>query len=233
MILFFSNCPCSFDSTFARPRAAAHFHRALAPRSHYHRLNTQSILSIRLLPERKRSCPGCGELCSGLASIGCLSLQSPKSWPSTSLFAKFFAALVLPGSSVPTAQSYLPCEAWEIALHLPESPTNTFSVAKGFLFRLMNHQSENASHASARQWVGRGRMRPIRSTAEKLRTGFVIALLHVVPLTLFFTGTNRVDWLAFALVYVVMIFGVGGALHRYFAHRAFKTTRAFCPIWIT
>lgn len=75
--------------------------------------------------------------------------------------------------------------------------------------------------------VRRGRIPPIRSTTEKLRAGFVIVLLHIVPLTLFFTGTNRFDWLAFALVYVGMIFGVGGALHRYFAHRSFKTTRTF------
>lgn len=71
----------------------------------------------------------------------------------------------------------------------------------------------------------RGRVRPTRHIAEKTRVGIVLLLLHLIPLTLFWTGTQPRDWVAFGIMYVVMIFGVGAGLHRYFAHRTFKTSR--------
>ena len=74
--------------------------------------------------------------------------------------------------------------------------------------------------------VPRGRIRPTRSTYEKTKAGTVILFLHLIPLGLFWTGTEPEDWLAFGTMYAVMIFGVGGGLHRYFAHRSFKTSRA-------
>jgi len=55
---------------------------------------------------------------------------------------------------------------------------------------------------------------------------FVICL-HTLPIVAVFTGARLSDPLAsvgFSLLYA---FGLGGCLHRYFAHRAFKTSRAF------
>ena len=55
---------------------------------------------------------------------------------------------------------------------------------------------------------------------------FVVGL-HALPLVAFFTGARLIDVVAclgFSLVYA---FGLGGCLHRYFAHRAFKTSRLF------
>jgi stearoyl-CoA desaturase (delta-9 desaturase) len=72
----------------------------------------------------------------------------------------------------------------------------------------------------------RGRIRSTRSPYDKARAAAVILALHLIPLGLFWTGTSTSDWVAFGIMYAVMIFGVGGALHRYFAHRSFKTSRA-------
>lgn len=54
-----------------------------------------------------------------------------------------------------------------------------------------------------------------------------VVCLHTLPVVAIFTGARMVDWLVcvgFSLLYA---FGLGGCLHRYFAHRAFKTSRAF------
>lgn len=54
-----------------------------------------------------------------------------------------------------------------------------------------------------------------------------VVCLHTLPIVAIFTGARLIDGLAclgFSLVYS---FGLGGCLHRYFAHRAFKTSRAF------
>ncbi len=61
-------------------------------------------------------------------------------------------------------------------------------------------------------------IRPVR--------GLAIALLHVPPLTLLWLPTQRGHWIAFAIGYVVALFALGAGLHRYFAHRAFRTSRA-------
>ena len=60
---------------------------------------------------------------------------------------------------------------------------------------------------------------------QKALPAAAIALFHVPPLTLFWTGTTAADWVAFSAFYLVTIFALGGALHRYFAHRAFRTSR--------
>ena len=52
-------------------------------------------------------------------------------------------------------------------------------------------------------------------------------LIHVACLAAFWTGLT---WRAFALavlLYLVRIFAIGAGYHRYFAHRAFRTTRLF------
>ncbi len=55
----------------------------------------------------------------------------------------------------------------------------------------------------------------------------IYGLIHVVPFLAFFTGTNRIDWIICAVLYFVRMFFITGGYHRYFAHRAFKTSRAF------
>lgn len=52
-------------------------------------------------------------------------------------------------------------------------------------------------------------------------------MLHLLVLVALLRGTSAADWKAFALVYPLAAVGVGVAMHRYFAHRAFSTSRAF------
>ena len=52
-------------------------------------------------------------------------------------------------------------------------------------------------------------------------------MLQAIPIAVLFTGTNSTDWLIFAIVYPIQCMGVGVSLHRYFAHRSFKTSRWF------
>lgn len=66
-----------------------------------------------------------------------------------------------------------------------------------------------------------------RSGWQKLISATGILLFHVPPLTLPFIETSRNDWIAFAMFYLLVLFALGIGLHRYFAHRAFKTSRAF------
>jgi stearoyl-CoA desaturase (delta-9 desaturase) len=54
-----------------------------------------------------------------------------------------------------------------------------------------------------------------------------IALAHALPLTVLLTGVRDRDLVAFGLVYFLIPLAVGIGLHRYFAHRAFKTSRGF------
>jgi stearoyl-CoA desaturase (delta-9 desaturase) len=55
---------------------------------------------------------------------------------------------------------------------------------------------------------------------------FIISL-HTLPIVAVFTGAHLIDPLACVGFSVVYSFGLGGCLHRYFAHRTFKTSRAF------
>ena len=68
---------------------------------------------------------------------------------------------------------------------------------------------------------------PTRPAGQKALPAAALLLAHLLPLTLPFTGVTGRDWLAFGAACLVIIFAVGGGLHRYFAHRAFKTSRAF------
>jgi stearoyl-CoA desaturase (delta-9 desaturase) len=54
-----------------------------------------------------------------------------------------------------------------------------------------------------------------------------IFLLHLMPVIALILGTNSEDWLFFCIVYPFSAIGVGVAAHRYFAHRAFRTSRWF------
>jgi stearoyl-CoA desaturase (delta-9 desaturase) len=53
------------------------------------------------------------------------------------------------------------------------------------------------------------------------------ALVHLLAFGWIWTGITRRAVLCFAVLYVVRILGVTVAHHRYFSHRAFRTSRAF------
>jgi stearoyl-CoA desaturase (delta-9 desaturase) len=61
---------------------------------------------------------------------------------------------------------------------------------------------------------------------QKLMSAAGIFLLHLPPLTLPFIESSLKDWIAFCVFYLLVLFALGVGLHRYFAHRAFKTSRA-------
>jgi stearoyl-CoA desaturase (delta-9 desaturase) len=67
----------------------------------------------------------------------------------------------------------------------------------------------------------------VTSRAARYSTATLIVGLHLLPLTFIFTGTNRTDWLLFTCIYPVQAIGVGVCLHRYFAHKSFRTSRWF------
>jgi stearoyl-CoA desaturase (Delta-9 desaturase) len=69
--------------------------------------------------------------------------------------------------------------------------------------------------------------RRTKTAGEKLVPAAGILLAHVLPFTLLLTGTTHGDWIAFAVMYVVTNYALGLALHRYFAHRSFRTSRIF------
>lgn len=66
-----------------------------------------------------------------------------------------------------------------------------------------------------------------RSKAARTTTAVLLVLLHLIPLAVLIAGTDRRDWLLFALIYPFQAIGVGVCLHRYFGHHAFHTSRPF------
>jgi stearoyl-CoA desaturase (delta-9 desaturase) len=56
---------------------------------------------------------------------------------------------------------------------------------------------------------------------------FLIILMHAMVVWALINGPDRTDWLIFAAIYPLQCIGVGVALHRYFAHNAFRTSRGF------
>ena len=66
-----------------------------------------------------------------------------------------------------------------------------------------------------------------RSRSQRIRTGALILLIHLLPIGVIIAGTTRLDWLLFAAIYPFQAIGVGVCLHRYFGHNAFKTSRGF------
>src|SRR5436309_852784 len=53
------------------------------------------------------------------------------------------------------------------------------------------------------------------------------ALLHLGPLAALFTGVDSLSIDLCGGVYLLQMVGVTAGYHRYFAHRSFKTSRAF------
>jgi stearoyl-CoA desaturase (delta-9 desaturase) len=66
----------------------------------------------------------------------------------------------------------------------------------------------------------------VRSPLQRWRDALFILTLHAIPAAAVMLGTTRSDWIACAAFYVVAAMGTGIGLHRYFAHRAFRTSRA-------
>ncbi len=50
--------------------------------------------------------------------------------------------------------------------------------------------------------------------------------VHLLPLAALWTGATAFDWALCAALYVLRMFFVTAGYHRYFAHRAFRTSRA-------
>ena len=57
--------------------------------------------------------------------------------------------------------------------------------------------------------------------------GIAIAALHSLVVIALVIGPSCRDWLVFTAIYPFAAIGVGIAMHRYFAHQAFKTSRVF------
>jgi fatty-acid desaturase len=51
--------------------------------------------------------------------------------------------------------------------------------------------------------------------------------LHALPVLAILSGARTIDWLVCLGLCLLYAFGLGACLHRYFAHRAFKTSRVF------
>lgn len=51
--------------------------------------------------------------------------------------------------------------------------------------------------------------------------------IHLACLAVFFTGVTPLDLVLCAACYFVRMFGITAGYHRYFSHRAYKTSRAF------
>ena len=67
----------------------------------------------------------------------------------------------------------------------------------------------------------------VTSRATRVSMALLIVGMHLLPLAVILSGTNRTDWLLFACIYPFQAIGVGVCMHRYFAHNAFRTSRAF------
>lgn len=66
-----------------------------------------------------------------------------------------------------------------------------------------------------------------RTSGQRWRDGAFLTAIHVIPAVAVVRGTTTKDWIACAGFYVVAALATGIGLHRYFAHHAFRTSRAF------
>jgi fatty-acid desaturase len=64
-----------------------------------------------------------------------------------------------------------------------------------------------------------------RTGFDRTRAAIFLLVVHVAPVAAFVGGISRRDWWAFAATYPVLAFSTGVALHRFFAHRSFATSR--------
>lgn len=74
-------------------------------------------------------------------------------------------------------------------------------------------------------------------TPEQTKPNYVrnipFALVHLLPLGLFWTGVKPIDWVVCGALYFIRMFFITGAYHRYFAHRSYKMGRVmqFLMAW--
>jgi len=68
---------------------------------------------------------------------------------------------------------------------------------------------------------------PAQPIFAQVKTALLLIVLQAIPIAVIFIGTKSTDWIIFAIIYPIQCIGVGVSLHRYFAHRSFKTSRWF------
>src|SRR4051794_13941654 len=66
-----------------------------------------------------------------------------------------------------------------------------------------------------------------RTTLERYRSGAFLLAIHTIPIVAIVTGTVRADWITALAVHFALAFFIASGLHRYFAHHAYSTSRAF------
>ena len=59
------------------------------------------------------------------------------------------------------------------------------------------------------------------------RASIPFFVVHLLPLLAIFTGVSATAWILFAVTFWGRMFFITAGYHRYFAHRAYKTSRAF------
>ena len=68
---------------------------------------------------------------------------------------------------------------------------------------------------------------PVLGLFTRLRKALLLAFVMIAPIAVIVTGTDATDWWLFAVIYPFQAVGGGISLHRYFAHRSFRTSRVF------
>ena len=66
-----------------------------------------------------------------------------------------------------------------------------------------------------------------RSADETINwaTSTPFILVHLLPLAALWTGATAFDWALCAALYALRMFFITAGYHRYFSHRAFRTSR--------
>lgn len=62
---------------------------------------------------------------------------------------------------------------------------------------------------------------------QHLPTYAGLFLLHVLPVAALIMGPAKIDWIVLACIWPLQAIGATIGLHRYFAHKSFRTSRAF------
>jgi stearoyl-CoA desaturase (delta-9 desaturase) len=74
-------------------------------------------------------------------------------------------------------------------------------------------------------------------SAQELRVDWLkstpFVIIHLLPLGLFWTGVNTIDWVVCFGLYFARMFFITGVYHRYFSHRSYKMGRVmqFLMAW--
>ena len=87
-------------------------------------------------------------------------------------------------------------------------------------------ESRSAPTAQGPRWTHENSGRPSKVTIY-WTNAIPLTMYHVGALMVFVVGFSWPAAIACFIAYWTMIFGVSAGYHRYFAHRSFKTSRAF------